>query len=183
MAMCLEYRPEEVGHGENNADKRNIGQCGPLFSLPELSASIAAARVALRFAGVIEDLLVRRGDVDFGTQSRCTTFADLAEVHPHGVPHGGFISLIAGHFENRTQSMLRFSGRGESHGSFPWLVRAPRHKHRPCPRPQGRGFYPLQVHRHTENSLATEGRVIQTDPLLLRQRTCLFYRSRRIDAQ
>src|SRR5271170_5692528 len=65
MAMSLEDRSEEVGHGEHNADKGNIRQCGSLFSLPELGASIAAARATIRFAGVIEDLLTGRGGVNF----------------------------------------------------------------------------------------------------------------------
>jgi len=108
MAMSLEDRSEEVGHGEHNADKGNIRQCGSLFSLPELGASIAAARATIRFAGVIEDLLTGRGGVNFATESRWAATLPLCngdavdrgvgglfcDIHHHGDVHHGDVYAI-----------------------------------------------------------------------------------------
>ena len=42
--MGLEDRPEDVGHGEDDAYEGYIGQGGPLLPLPEQGPAIAAAR-------------------------------------------------------------------------------------------------------------------------------------------
>ena len=98
--MSLEDRPEEVGNREHNADKGNIRQEAAHCCCQSLGASIAAARTALRFAGVIEDLLLRGGGINFPAQGRRAALADFAEVTRNSVPFGGFVPLVPGHFKN-----------------------------------------------------------------------------------
>src|SRR5271155_1658160 len=61
VSMGLEDWPEAIGHGKDDADEGHIRQRGPLLPLPESRAAITAAGAALRFAGVVEDLLFGRG--------------------------------------------------------------------------------------------------------------------------
>jgi len=127
--MGLEDRPEDTGHGEDKANKRDIRQGGPLLSLPEQGAAIAAAGTALRFAGVVEDLLPGGGGVDLASQGSGAAHADLAEVLADEIAHGGVVPVLVGEFEDLPQLVIRlhlFRARRvfRVHSwSSPWWVR------------------------------------------------------------
>jgi hypothetical protein len=98
MTMGLENRPEHIRHGEDDAYKRYIRKSGPLLSLPKQGPAISAAWTALRFAGVIANLLSRRRCVYLTSEGCCSANTDLAKVVPHGVALGGLIPLGTGQF-------------------------------------------------------------------------------------
>lgn len=129
--MGLEDRPEDVGHGEDDADEGNIRQGTPLLPLPEQGAAVATAWAAPRFTGVVEDLLSGGGGVDLASQGRGSAHAYLAEVLADCVAHGGVVPVLPGKFEDlaqRTLGTLGFRARrvfGGHHGwSSPCLVSA-----------------------------------------------------------
>ena len=47
MPTGLEDRPEDIGHGEDDADEGYIRKSDPLFPLPKQGPTISAARAAL----------------------------------------------------------------------------------------------------------------------------------------
>src|ERR1017187_10105701 len=109
VAMGVEDWPEDIGHGEDDADEGHIRQRGPLVPLPESRAAITAAGATLRFASVVGDLLFDRGGVDLSTQGRCAAGTNLVEVGPYGVALGGAVPLVLGQFEDSPQAVFRVS--------------------------------------------------------------------------
>jgi len=91
--------------------------------LPQLGA-------ALRFAGVVEDLLSRGGGVDLAAQGRGAARKDLAEVVANGVTFRRAIPLVMGQIDDLSQGIFRFPvfearGMVGIHGwSSPWQIRA-----------------------------------------------------------
>src|SRR5476649_2063226 len=100
--MGLEDRPEDAGHGENDAYEGNIWQRDPLLPLPEQRPAVATTGAALRFAGVVEDLLLCFRCVDLASEGRCAAHAYPAEVVANGWTFGRLIPVLQGQTEDLT---------------------------------------------------------------------------------
>src|SRR6266851_2013221 len=84
MPVLLKDRPKNIWHSKHDACIWDVGERGPLLSLPELGGSMPTARTSSRFAGVVNEFLLAFRGIDFRAQSRSSAIENSFEVLADG---------------------------------------------------------------------------------------------------
>src|ERR1035438_6902297 len=80
MAVLPKDRPEFAGHRKDDAFVGNVGEGGPLFSLPQEGRSMSTTRTRSRFAGMVYSSSLGIRFIDFGAQRQSPALEHLGEL-------------------------------------------------------------------------------------------------------
>src|SRR5882724_1099860 len=103
VPILSKKRPKGIRHCKGNPQVRNIGQGGPLLTLPQNRGSIPATGTGSRFASVRNDFLLGFGAIYLRSQRHAAAESHLLKILANAGAELGTIPVVAGCVQNLFQ--------------------------------------------------------------------------------